>query len=153
MTTKAVEQELLELEKQYWQAMKDKDADTAMRLSDDPCLIAGPVGIMRIDRQALKGMLKAASYTLNNFSIGDAQVQMLGDEIAVVAYNVHEELTVEGKPVSLDAADASTWVRRNGRWVCALHAESLKGDPFGEIGRREANSSTFTITWPSRQNR
>jgi hypothetical protein len=86
MTTKAVEQELLALEKQYWQAMKDKDADTAMGLSDDPCLIAGPMGIMRIDRQALKGMLKGAPYTLNDFSIGDAQVQMLGDEIAVIAY-------------------------------------------------------------------
>jgi len=44
---------------------------------------------------------------------------------------VHEELTVEGKPVTLDAADASTWVRRDGRWVCALHTESLRGDPFG----------------------
>jgi hypothetical protein len=72
MTTKAVEQELLALEKQYWQAMKDKDADTAMRLSDDPCLIAGPMGIMRIERQALKGMLRAAPYTLNDFSIPGA---------------------------------------------------------------------------------
>src|SRR6266540_6516732 len=35
------------------------------------------------------------------------------------------------KPVELDAADASTWVRRNGKWLCALHTESLKGDPFG----------------------
>lgn len=44
---------------------------------------------------------------------------------------MHEELTVDGKRVALDAADASTWVRRNGRWVCALHTESLAGDPFG----------------------
>jgi hypothetical protein len=51
--------------------------------------------------------------------------------VAVLAYNVHEELTVEGKPVTIDAADASTWVRRDGRWLCALHSESLKGDPFG----------------------
>lgn len=44
MTSKAVEQELLALEKRYWQAIKDKDADTAMRLSDDPCLVTGPEG-------------------------------------------------------------------------------------------------------------
>jgi hypothetical protein len=61
----------------------------------------------------------------------DANVTLLRDEVAIIAYNVHEELTVEGRPVALDAADASTWVRRGGRWVCALHTESIAGDPFG----------------------
>jgi hypothetical protein len=51
--------------------------------------------------------------------------------VALVGYKVHEDLTVDGKSVSLDAADTSTWVRRDGRWVCALHTESLLGDPFG----------------------
>mgnify|MGYP006273693779 CR=1 FL=1 len=40
-------------------------------------------------------------------------------------------MTVDGKPLSLDASDASTWIRRNGSWVCTLHTESLLGDPFG----------------------
>lgn len=53
------------------------------------------------------------------------------------SYRVHEELTVDGKPVTLDAADASTWVRRNGRWVCALHTEAISGDPFGRDRRIE----------------
>jgi len=44
---------------------------------------------------------------------------------------VHEELTVEGKPVTLDAADSSTWVRRDGHWLCAAHTETLSGDPYG----------------------
>jgi hypothetical protein len=47
---------------------------------------------------------------------------------------VKEEMTVDGKPVTIDAADASTWVRRNGKWRCAMHAESIKGDPFGRDG-------------------
>jgi hypothetical protein len=44
---------------------------------------------------------------------------------------VREQLTVDGNPLTLEAADASTWVRRDGRWVCALHTESIAGDPFG----------------------
>ena len=132
MTIKAVEQELIALEKEYWQAIKDKNVDAAMRLTDDPCIVTGAQGVGRIDRQGLAGMMKTASYTLHDFKISDdAQVRMLGDDVAVLAYNVHEELTVEGKPVTLDAADASTWVRRNDHWVCALHTESLKGDPYG----------------------
>ena len=57
--------------------------------------------------------------------------RMLNDDVAIVPYKVHEELTVDGEPVSIDAADACTWVRRNGRWLCALHTESIAGDPFG----------------------
>ena len=37
--TRTIETELVELEKQYWQAIKDKDADAAMRLTDDPCIV------------------------------------------------------------------------------------------------------------------
>jgi uncharacterized protein DUF4440 len=136
MARTAVERELLALEREYWQAIKDKDADTAIRLSDDPCIVTGAQGVGRMDNKTLAGMMKSAPYTLHEFKIGDdAQVHLLGDDVAILAYNVHEELTVDGKLVALDAADASTWVRRNGRWVCALHTESLKGDPFGRDRR------------------
>ena len=55
-----------------------------------------------------------------------------------VGREVHEELTVDGKPLTLDAADTSTWVRREGRWLCALHTEAIAGDPFGRdrVGSR-----------------
>jgi uncharacterized protein (TIGR02246 family) len=131
MTSNTTEQELLKLETQYWQAIKDKDATVVARLSDDPCLITGSQGVRRVDRESMKKLTKSSSYALRDFRISDSQVRLLHDDVAVLAYNVHEELTVEGKPVTIDAADASTWVRRGGRWVCALHTESLKGDPFG----------------------
>lgn len=58
-------------------------------------------------------MMRTAPWTLDSFKLSDdMQVRMLGKDVAVVAYQVHEELTVEGKPVTLDAADSSTWVRR-----------------------------------------
>lgn len=49
----------------------------------------------------------------------------------IVAYRVHEDLIVDDEPVSMDAADASVWVRTNGVWKCALHTESLIGDAYG----------------------
>jgi uncharacterized protein (TIGR02246 family) len=132
MGTKTIEAELLELEKRYWQALKDRDVDAAMRLTDDPCIVTGAQGVGRIDRQTLAAMLKAAPYSLHRFEVNDdAQVRLLRDDVAIVAYTVREELTVEGKPVTLEAADSSTWVRRDGAWVCALHTESIAGDPFG----------------------
>jgi hypothetical protein len=90
----------------------------------------------RIDRQTLAAMLKAAPYSLHRFEVkDDAQVRVLCDDVAILAYTVREELTVEGKPVTLEAADSSTWVRRHGEWVCALHTEAIAGDPFGRDRR------------------
>jgi len=138
MTTATVEQELVELEHEYWRAIKDGDAKAAMRLSDDPCIVTGAQGVGRIDRRTLGGMLTSPTWKLLDFEITDVQTRQLTDDVAVVAYKVTEKLTVEGKPLTLKAADASTWVRRNGQWVCALHTESVEGDPFG---RDRARSS------------
>ena len=135
MTNTALATELLDLEKQYWQAMKEKDVDTAMRLTDEECIITGAQGVARVSRQGLSDMLKNAPYTLDAFELKDEQVSELKDDVAILAYKVHEELTVEGKPVKLDAADTSTWVRRDGRWRCALHTEAIAGDPFGRDRR------------------
>jgi hypothetical protein len=77
-------------------------------------------------------MMKTTTYSLKGFELKPgAQVRLLRDDVALVAYQVHEDLIVEGKQVSLDAADSSTWVRRGGNWLCAMHTESIVGDPFG----------------------
>jgi hypothetical protein len=135
-TTAAVTEELLGLERQYWQAIKAKDVEAAMRLTDDPCIVTGSQGVGEIDRLGLATMMKRATYTLDDFEIAeDAHVRLLRDDVAIVAYKVREKLTVDGKPLTLEASDSSTWVRRGGRWLCALHTESLAGDPFGRDRR------------------
>ena len=127
-----IEKQILDLEKKYWQALKDNDIATCLSLTDDSCIVAGPQGFATINREAFRKMAEQATYKLNSFNIEpNAAVMMLTDDVAIVAYKVHEDLTVDGKPVVLDAADCSTWIRRNGTWKCALHTESLTGDPFG----------------------
>lgn len=132
MTTITIEKELIELETQYWQAIKDKDTDAAMQLTDDTCVVTGASGAASIDRKAFAGMLNSPGWTLNDFEfVGDVIARAVTDDVAIVAYKVREHLTVEGKPLTLEAADASTWIRRDGRWLCVLHTESILGDPFG----------------------
>jgi uncharacterized protein (TIGR02246 family) len=126
----AAEQHVLDLEKRYWQAMKDKDVDTAVSLTDDPCIVTGAQGVASVGRDTFAGLMRKAKWTLHRFDFDDAQVRLLSDDIAIVAYKVREELTVDGQALTLEAADSSTWVRRDGRWVCALHTEAPAGDPF-----------------------
>ena len=132
MTRQTTEQEVVDLERQYWQAIKDNDVETALRLTDDPCIVTGAQGVNQIDRRTFEEMMKASPWTLQKFELDDdVQVRLLGDDVAIVAYKVREERTFDGKPMTLEAADSSTWMRRNGRWVCALHTEAIAGAPFG----------------------
>ena len=131
MATTTAERDLLALERKYWQALKDKDLDAALELTHDPCIITGAQGVGLVDRQTYETMMKNATWDILDFEFGDdPQVRVLADDAAILAYTVHERLTVDGEPVTIDAADASTWVRRDGQWRCALHTESIAGDPF-----------------------
>jgi len=135
MTDGPIETKLMDHEKQYWQAIKDRDVPAAMRLTDDPCIITGAQGVARITKTAFAGMLQAGGWTLHEVTLSDMQLRLLGDDVAIIAYKVKELLTVDGKPLTIEAADSSTWVRREGQWMCALHTEALLGDPFGRDKR------------------
>ena len=136
-SAQAVQDELVSLERRYWQALQDQDDDAALQLTDDPCIVAGAQGIASLDRRTMADMLKQGTWKLLSFKIDpDVKLRMIGDDVALLAYTVHEELTIDGNAVKLQASDASTWVRRDGRWLCALHTEAVAGDPFGR-DRRE----------------
>jgi uncharacterized protein (TIGR02246 family) len=131
MANPNVENELVQLERKYWEAIRDQDVEAALRLTDDPCIVAGASGVASIGPDAYRKMMKSGTWKLDEFELKDTNVRLLGDDVAIVAYKVKENLIVDGKPLTLEAADASTWVKRNGEWRCALHTESLAGDPFG----------------------
>lgn len=125
------EKTIIDLEHRYWQAIRDNDMETALRLNDDPVLVTGAQGVGSIDAATYRKMMNTGSWKLQAFELDQIEVRMLGDDCAIIAYMVHEKMTVDGKPLELTAADTSTWVRRGGEWKCAMHTESVKGDPFG----------------------
>jgi hypothetical protein len=125
--------------------MKDGDVATAMLLTDDPCIVSGPQGVASVDKQTLETMFKAGP-TLKDFQFKQgAKMRKLSDDVAVLAYEVREELTVDGQPVTIEAAECSTWIRRDGRWACAQHSEAIEGDPFGrDRGPRREEYAGFS---------
>ena len=123
--------ELIELEKQYWNAIKERDSSTATSLSDDPCVLVGAQGVGEVDKATLGKILDGAKHELKDFVFSDVHLRQVSDDVVAVAYKIHEDLLVDGEPVKLEAFDSSVWVRRDGKWVCAVHTESPAGDRFG----------------------
>ena len=133
MTTQTREQEIIETEQQFWDAMQKKDGVAASRLTDDGCIIVGAQGVSAIDRASMAKMTAEGKWDLKQFSFNDKtrQVRFINDDVAIVGYTVNEQIVYEGQTLKFDAHDSSVWVRHDGEWRCALHTESLAGDPFG----------------------
>lgn len=125
--TESLLKELLGLEKKYWQAMRDHDLETAMSLTDFPCLVAGPHGVRSVTKDDYKKMFESRKQdNIKSFKFDEknAKVRQLTEDTAVVAYQVETAFTHEGEEKSMKAVDTSTWIRRDGTWVCAMHAEA-----------------------------
>lgn len=50
MATQTREQELVETEQHFWDAMQNKDGEAASELTDDGSIIVGAQGVSKIDR-------------------------------------------------------------------------------------------------------
>ena len=133
LATQAHEQELMEVERRFWNAMQEKDADTASELTDEQCVIVGAQGVSAIDAKTMAKLTSEGTWELEQYSFDEQkrQIRFLTDDIAIVAYPVRERVIVDGQTLPVVANDSSVWVRRDGQWRCALHTESLLGDPFG----------------------
>ena len=136
----ATEQQLVELEKKYWDAMVTKDVDTAVRMSDDPCYIAGAQGVSQITNEQYRKLMADGKWTLHSYTMDKILARLVSPDVAIIAYTVTENLTVDGQKLTLTANDASTWVRKGNEWKCSLHTEAVSGDPFGR-DRKPAQSS------------
>src|SRR5260370_37325607 len=107
------------LAKEYWKAIKDNDSHAVEELTDDTCLVVGPEGISELDRESLVEMMKAPPYELRSYDIDDKDMKVMsvGNNVAIVAYKVREELMMDGERSTLEALDSTVWVRRNAKWV------------------------------------
>jgi len=133
MSSSTHEQELVDVERRFWNAMKEKDAAAASALTDDQCVIVGAQGVSAIDAKTMAKLTSEGQWELEQFSFDEQkrQIRFLTDDIAIVAYPVRERVVVDGETLPVVANNSSVWIRRDGQWRCALHTESLAGDPFG----------------------
>ncbi len=127
----SIQDEIVAIEQRFWQTLIDRDVTTATALMSDECIVAGAQGTAAIDRASFGDMLAHGQWTLHAYSFSAVNVLQPAPDVAVIGYKVREKLTVDDKPLELEAADTSTWVRQGGEWRCVLHTESVLGDPFG----------------------
>ena len=127
-------QEIIELERALWDALRDEDVDTTIALTLDPVILVGPEGHGLLDHLLVEDMLRSSLDKIERYQLHEGpRVQFPARDVAVISYGLTQEVTlgVGGETVLLESIETSTWVRRRGRWQIALHTDTISGDPYG----------------------
>ena len=123
--------------------MKSSDTRTIARLTAERSTVASASGVSSVDPRSIVKMFESSTYTLNDYRIDPQTVKInrLCDDTVAIAYAVHEDLKVDGKPVKLDAFETSVWQKAEHGWASVLHTESIKGDAFGRDRMQSRSAS------------
>lgn len=127
----AMEKTIIELETKFWNAIVKGDVKAATDLLGEKSLLAGAQGVADISKETYAQMAGAPNWKLHSFKLSDIIVKFPAENMALIAYKVAEDVTVDGKPLKFEAADTSVWLNKDGKWINVLHTESILGDPFG----------------------
>ena len=118
-------EEIVALETSYWDAMKAKDGNRTAELSAKSSLVTGARGVTRIAKEKMGKMTEDGNWTLTSYAFEDIEVSTPSPDVAVIAYTVRQDVTMDGKSESLRAADSSTWIRGADGWECHAHSETF----------------------------
>ncbi|MCX8570772.1 nuclear transport factor 2 family protein [Aminobacter sp. MET-1] len=126
-------QEIEELEHRFWRMIVDKDVEGSVLMLTSESIVTGARGTVMLTHSEYRAMARQGEgmWQLKSFRLDDVKVTFPSDDVAVIAYEVTGEMEVDGEALTLKAADATTWIRKEGEWLAALHTESVLGDPFG----------------------
>jgi hypothetical protein len=99
--------EIIALEKDYWEAMKRKDGQRTAQLSGERALVTGARGVMSVPKAKMKAMTEKGDWTLESYEFEDIEVTAPAPDVAIIAYTVRQNVTMGGKKQELRAADTS----------------------------------------------
>ena len=108
---------LIKLENDWAKAGLAGDAAALEKLLTPDYVYTNPDAAMAT-RAEMVADVKSGKTKYDTFTVGDMKVHVYGDA-AVVTGKAHTKGTENGKPNDEEARFTDTWVKRDGRWVCA----------------------------------
>jgi hypothetical protein len=118
----SVEAQLIALEKQAWEAWKNRDGSFYQSLLSEDVVGVGSQGIFN-KSQTVKAIststCEVKSYSLDNFKL-----VMLDKNTAVLTYKGTQDATCDGKAEPPTVWASTVFVKRGGKWLAAFHQET-----------------------------
>lgn len=113
-----------QLEQAFWKSLVDRDVDIATGLLAPQALMVSSHGAMRFDPPQYAKMLQDPKHGLVKYTLSDIEVLFPTEDVAIATYKANQTMTMDGKELTQDVVDSSTWVKLGGAWKCVAHTES-----------------------------
>lgn len=135
----SAESALKDLERQWFEAIKNRDKQTLNRILDDGFVFADDEGNVYGKSQYVDVVMNTAR--IESYSVDDVSARVFGDT-GIVTGRWTGKLTVEGKDAGGAFGHTDTFVRRLGRWWAIA-------SQYTRIPRKGAAALGTEITTPS----
>jgi hypothetical protein len=122
----AVEQTLIDMEKQLWEAWKNKSAEAFGRHLGDNFIIVEQFGVAR-GKSVVVNQITSAACDVTSYSLSDTKVDWLTKDMALVTYKADQDATCGGQKIPSPVYAASLWQKKNGQWLSVYHQETVAG--------------------------
>lgn len=119
---KSMENTLMTMEKQAWDAFGRGDGKFFESFSTDDFLIVDSNGI--IAKADLIKIINTKPCDLKSYSFSDFKTTMLNKETVLVTYNAVQDGSCAGHAMPGKVAVSTVYVKRGGKWLGAFHQET-----------------------------
>jgi ketosteroid isomerase-like protein len=116
----SVEQELIKLENDWYEAGVKRDVAAVSRILADDWTAVNPEGTVENKTQALAEM-KSGEDVYMSAVANEMKVRVYGEAAVVLGRNTVKE-QYKGKDISGQYRFTDTWVKKDGRWQCVATA-------------------------------
>jgi ketosteroid isomerase-like protein len=113
-----------QLENAFWKSLVDRDADAATAMLAPQALMVSSHGAMQFDPPQYAKMLQDPKHGLLDYKLSDMEVLFPSEDVAIASYKANQTMAMDGKELTQDVVDSSSWVRMGGTWKCVAHTES-----------------------------
>ena len=119
---KTLEEKIVALEKDGWEAIKKKNWNALSSLMTDDFIEITDLGI-RGKSEALEDL--KASLVISEYTMGNIKVLQLGRDAVLLAYQLAQKGSYKGQDLPSKMNCSATYVRRGGKWLNASFQETI----------------------------
>jgi uncharacterized protein (TIGR02246 family) len=119
-----LKEDILAVENNAWKAFAKHDAKAYGDTMTDDAVMAPASGDILTGKQKILADLSNNPCDVKNFDFADTKVRQLSPDVAILTYNLTQDVTCGGKRLAPKAFVTAIYVGKGGKWRSASYQET-----------------------------
>jgi hypothetical protein len=118
----SIKETLIALEKQAWEAWKNKDGKFYQSFLSEDTVAVGRTGVDK--KAAIIRDISGSNCEIRGYSLDNYDLVMVDKNTAILTFNATQDYTCEGEAGPTPIWASSVYVKRKGKWLNVFHQET-----------------------------